>query len=60
MQTYDHRCYDLASTFLSDAGMGEGPKAEQYRHDLAAHIQSKLEEWIVDVLDVNELREPHQ
>lgn len=50
MQTYDSRCYDLAATFLSDAGMSDGPKAEQYRRDLAAHIQSKIDDWIVDVI----------
>lgn len=53
-QTYDCRCYDLAETFLSDVGMSDGPKAEQYRRDLAAHIQSKVEEWIFDVMDVNQ------
>lgn len=58
MQTYDPRCYDLAATFLSDVGMNEGLKAEQYRCDLAAHIQSKIEEWIVDVVNVNELQAP--
>lgn len=42
-RTFDPKCYDLAALFLSDH---HDINSEQNRCDLAAHIQSQVEEWI--------------
>lgn len=42
-RTYDQKCYDLAAAFLADH---YEINSAQNRCDLAAHIQSEIEDWI--------------
>lgn len=42
-RTYDVKCYELASAFLADHPDSNN---EQNRCDLAAHIQTEIEDWI--------------
>lgn len=42
-RTYDPKCYDLAAAFLTDS---PEINSEQNRCDLAAHIQTQIEDWI--------------
>lgn len=48
-KTYDHRCYDLAEVFLDDGVHTTIEIAEKHKkrcEELAAHIQSAIEDWI--------------
>lgn len=42
-KTYDTKCYDLASAFLSDV---PDINTENNRDKLAAHVQQQIEDWI--------------
>lgn len=42
-KTYDSKCYDLASAFLSDT---PDINTESSRDKLSAHIQQTIEDWI--------------